>query len=739
MWDVGAEETGEFVNETLPWAISRVHELLAVRKRTDGGSFSLAYPCGEWHETGQGGESRCKALDVSRTCGSPQVQLPQSFFGESVSSVLHPSNGSYTRVTRPADGPGAPDADFVLLVTGMTSSPCGSGTDGECAVACLRDEFDRPAAAWYNFAGFTPGYTFGRRDLQRQRVLHHLLHALGFSSASFAYYRDPDTLEPYVRRAPGTGGSQLHPETQTTVSCDLGISGYPLFVSNTSLLPETMLRYSGERGQPECRNFSQANRHGFAQCTQRIVLPGVRDAARAFSGCADLPGPELAMFPSYCGELTSHWESRTLAQDTMSVALFSDWDETDLSYYSTVSRVTLAMLEASGWYRGNYSALHESPGRDWGSDAGCSLQYDRPFSINSSAQLANLTVEDTVVTESSLRHGEQMFCLVPAAVSEPGPCTFDRRGRGTCPMSTFPGSLYTALVPERARYMDDVVGSFGSRAGGTWFFDYASIIASPVMCADSTGIDTAGQRDMGAYYGPDRDSACFESSLIRPDAPSGTDRSTACYSYSCNITGVFSVLTIEVRNTTGDVAAEVVCYRGESGVEKPAPGFNGTVACLEPQLLCGRGLTSPSPSTTPTATPTPSMTPTPSVTPTSSITPSTTASSTPTSSATPTPTPTPVLPSRSPDPSPGSGPAHALTLEQQAAYCPGTTGALGGGDYPAVGGFSGTMSGLARRLQCESDASGVQLAVSSLLGVDSTRVAVNFQSSVQGTSGTRRA
>jgi leishmanolysin-like peptidase len=91
-----------------------------------------------------------------------------------------------------------------------------------------------------------------------------------------------------------------------------------------------------------------------------MVTPKVREEARKHFNCSILEGAELE---DQGGEGTAltHWEKRILENEAM----------TGTHTQSPVfSRITLALMEDSGWYRANYSMA--SP-LSWGKNLGCNF------------------------------------------------------------------------------------------------------------------------------------------------------------------------------------------------------------------------------------------------------------------------------------------------------------------------------------------------------------------------------
>ena len=89
------------------------------------------------------------------------------------------------------DGGGYPDADFVLYVTAAESRIC-TGAVLAYASTCVRDQFDRPIFGHANFCPSKLSAAPAAMEEQLSTAVHEVLHALGFSSASWPLFRDND-------------------------------------------------------------------------------------------------------------------------------------------------------------------------------------------------------------------------------------------------------------------------------------------------------------------------------------------------------------------------------------------------------------------------------------------------------------------------------------------------------------------------------------------------------------------
>lgn len=293
----------------------------------------------------------------------------------------------------------------------------------------------------------------------------------------------------------------------------------------------------------------------------------------------------------------SHWEQRMFSGSTMSPT------STD---FQTIDPVTLAMLEASGWYKANYSAIEADlwPGRDWASDVGCDAALYEEGISGSPPQSTR--------TNSSLRYGEELFCTDTSFTNR---CSFDRRGTGICQIRT------REVLDERYRYFGETEPPY--KAGSRSRQEYLPHVAASRMCEDEG--ETRGQLDKeaGLFFG--ESSACFDATLKLSDSVySSLNRLAGCHEYSCHWPGLDRsadpVLEVLLHDRSGDVTSSVNCTVADNGQPKTAAGFDGSITCLHPRLLCREiddprpaegGGAGPEPATTATATPSlsPSSTP----------------------------------------------------------------------------------------------------------------------------------
>ncbi|XP_063706190.1 leishmanolysin-like peptidase [Culicoides brevitarsis] len=252
-------------------------------------------------------------LDVCRTCNST---------GQSCGE-----DGTTKR------GPGVENADFVFYVSANPTDRCRTGLTVAYAAHCQQEAaMDRPIAGHANLC--PDSISTKPQELQTllSTVKHEILHALGFSVSLYAFFRD-EKGNPRTKRKSDTGKpklneqSQIHQWDETTI--------------------KTIVREKW------------SVRSGYINRTiNMMVTPKVREEARRHFNCSKLEGAELE---DQGGEGTAltHWEKRILENEAMTGTHTQN---------PVFSRITLALMEDSGWYKANYDMASDL---SWGKNLGC--------------------------------------------------------------------------------------------------------------------------------------------------------------------------------------------------------------------------------------------------------------------------------------------------------------------------------------------------------------------------------
>ncbi|KMZ61468.1 putative Surface protease GP63 [Zostera marina] len=259
----------------------------------------------------------------------------------------------------------------------------------------------------------------------------------------------------------------------------------------------------------------------------RVVLPRVIMHSRHHYGAysENFAGLELEDGGGR-GTSGSHWEKRLLMNEIMTGSVDTR---------SVVSKMTLALLEDSGWYHVNYSMADNL---DWGQNQG------------------------TEFVTSPCDHWKGAYHCNTTQLSG---CTYNREAEGYCPIVSYSGDL-----PQWARYFPQA-----NKGGQSSLADYCAYL---VAYSDGSCTDVNSARAPDRMLGEIRGSIsrCMTSSLVRSGFVRGSlTQGNGCYEHKC-------------RNNYLEVAVD--------GVWKVCPydggpvqfsGFNGQLMCPAYHELCG--------------------------------------------------------------------------------------------------------------------------------------------------------
>ena len=514
----------------------------------------------------------------------------QEYFTGACTSTT--STAGCTTATLPART-GVADADFVLFVTAVQTSNCpAQGAAGTLAYAstCQRDQNDRPTWGRVNFCPYALSTAPENLPLQIVVATHELNHALGFNSGSWSLWRNTDG-SPRTRRFGGAQGGD--PEAGFFYTC----GGEQLAAAITD---EATVAFSAERGMAKCsqpagQDWTTAADFTLSNCVHRIVTPGVKAAARAHFGCADLAGGELENhLTTPCGSMGSHWEQRVLSTELMS---------SYVQHTSIVSALTLALHEDSGWYRANYEATTGVTVRntwrvgDWGFQQGC--DFAGKVCLDKSGGNAANTPPPTPVA-SSPKH---FYNSAHSAEDGSAVCSTDRRFYGLVAVDhndqNTPGVQRTSDIPSQYEYFTTAYYSSDAqraRLGGDLdAADYCPMAEpySNSVCSHESNQNNANA--LGETFGTS--SACFESTLVESDWQAG-GRGAVCMPFVCSTDGLSLTVTLHRYKATSAAPTTITCDQSNKNTQIGAAsivGFTGTnthasaqgtFTCPDPALLC---------------------------------------------------------------------------------------------------------------------------------------------------------
>ncbi|CAI5446275.1 unnamed protein product [Caenorhabditis angaria] len=230
-------------------------------------------------------------------------------------------------------GEGVQDSDFVLYVTAIKTKRCDGPETLAYAAHCQQEaDFDRPIAGHVNLCPYALSTHRHDQEILVSTVKHEILHALGFSVGLYAFFRD-EAGNPRTKRNRYGKPVVLNRE-----------KGYYDWDKNTI---DTILRENWWTGEGKVTHP-----------IHMMVTPKVREEARKHFGCQNLEGAELEN-QGGDGTILTHWEKRVFENEAMTGT------HTQNPVYS---RITLALLEDSGWYKPNYEIAEDL---HWGKNLGC--------------------------------------------------------------------------------------------------------------------------------------------------------------------------------------------------------------------------------------------------------------------------------------------------------------------------------------------------------------------------------
>ncbi|GJM96498.1 hypothetical protein PR202_ga13338 [Eleusine coracana subsp. coracana] len=364
---------------------------------------------------------------------------------------------------------GVANADLVLLVTTRPTT----GNTLAWAVACERDQWGRAIAGHVNVA---PRHlTAEAETLLSATLIHEVMHVLGFDPHAFTHFRD----ERKRRR------SQV---TVQTLDEKLGR------MVTRVVLPRVVMH----------------SRHHYGVSCNNISVNFVKSYDSAFS--QNFTGLELEDGGGR-GTSGSHWEKRLLMNEIMTGSVDTR---------SVVSKMTLALLEDSGWYQANYSMAEHL---DWGRNQGTEF-VTSPCNSWKGAYRCNTT--------------------------QLSGCTYNREAEGYCPIVSYSGDL-----PKWAQYFPQA-----NKGGQSSLADYCTyyVAYSDGSCTDVNSA-RAPDRMLGEVRGSN--SRCMASTLVRTGFVRGSmTQGNGCYQHRCT-------------NNSLEVAVDGIwksCPR--SGGPVQFPGFN---------------------------------------------------------------------------------------------------------------------------------------------------------------------
>lgn len=320
----------EIINNTiLPEAVHFWEKSLFVRRVEN--VIRLTRKCNETQVFVKDGLTHCIDACRERTmCG--EVEVPKEHLD--ACRTCNATGQDCRRSPGSEAGPGITDVDFVFYVSAMQTERCNKSLTVAYAAHCQQETaLDRPIAGHANLCPLSINSTKPQElETLLSTVKHEILHALGFSVSLYAFYRDAQG-NPLTPRRPDTGKPTLNEKLQTYQWSDRVI--------------RTITR----------QNW-QVRAGGVSRDIQMIVTPTVVSEVRDYFNCSKLEGAELEDQGEE-GTALTHWEKRVFENEAMTGTHTQN---------PIISRITLALMEDTGWYRANYSMAEPM---SWGKGLGC--------------------------------------------------------------------------------------------------------------------------------------------------------------------------------------------------------------------------------------------------------------------------------------------------------------------------------------------------------------------------------
>ncbi|KHN87331.1 Leishmanolysin-like peptidase [Toxocara canis] len=318
------EQVQTFINTSLlPDAVGYWTSALSVRRAT--APIRLSRKCISNHYYVRPNEKRQSCvLGCKRETSCGEVIVPEEhLFQCRYCSSPNPHNCA---ASGSPDGPGVAETDFLLYVSAVLTERCKNADTVAYAAHCQQEaDLDRPIAGHVNLCPNALSTQPHDQEVLLSTVKHEILHALGFSAGLYAFFRDDDG-NPRTKRNRYNKPVSLNRER-----------GYYDWDSSTV---KTIIR----------DDWWTAD--GLISHTIHVmVTPRVQREAKAHFDCAELEGAELEN-QGGDGTALTHWEKRLFENEAMTGT------HTQNPVYS---RLTLALLEDSGWYRADYSNRYNKP------------------------------------------------------------------------------------------------------------------------------------------------------------------------------------------------------------------------------------------------------------------------------------------------------------------------------------------------------------------------------------------
>ncbi|XP_046331043.1 leishmanolysin-like peptidase [Haliotis rufescens] len=231
-------------------------------------------------------------------------------------------------------GAGVNNTDFILYVAAVHSQRCKQGNTIAYAAHCQQERvLDRPVAGYFSICPKSLSLEIQEKMQLLSTMKHEILHALGFTAGLYAFYRDQN----------GDPLTDRNPLSRKPFGFNRKLG---MYVWSTNVVKKVK------------RKNWKLKTGTFEKDARFIVTPKVTKEVRRHFNCSTLEGAELED-QGIDGTALTHWEKRVFENEAMTGAYTQN---------SVISRITLAMMEDTGWYQVKY----ENAGNfEWGKNLGC--------------------------------------------------------------------------------------------------------------------------------------------------------------------------------------------------------------------------------------------------------------------------------------------------------------------------------------------------------------------------------
>ncbi|XP_038046399.1 leishmanolysin-like peptidase [Patiria miniata] len=525
-------------NDLLPKAVRSISRMLNVRS-TSTGPIRLNRACAFSHyytlanDTHEYCSGSCNSITRCGPVTIPDKHLHACYTCDETQSNCHKSGGE--------TGPGVADTDFILYVTAENTSDCRiADTTAHASFCQLEASQDRPIAGYINLCPQALTSDPVQHTMQLTTVQHEIIHSLGFTAALYAFYRDSD-------------GNPFTPRDA---------SGLPPF--NESL---GLYQWSDRVIKPIKRRDWAVRGGSITHTVNIMVTPSVAREAREHFGCSLLEGMELENNGGHGTKLT-HFEKRLLENEAMTGTH---------THERVFSRLTLAVLEDTGWYQPNYDRADPL---DWGKGLGCDF--------------ATKSCKYWMDTKRNSQESLSPFCDVIRAEPFTLTCSVGRASVALCNLHQYDRDL-----EPQYQYFDSLPSvsseDLGRYGGTSELADYCPFqqqfnykepdgAKKSTTCGISSNMPSGTENVAAEYYG--MGSVCVEHADSWRQAQCSQYQAqqtwgAGCYQYSCGSDGL--KITVEGVNHLCSWKGQQI----EISVTTSAYLHTGTIICPSCQELCG--------------------------------------------------------------------------------------------------------------------------------------------------------